>query len=616
MNAFKRVSIVPSNHPALSAGTENRQWAVDYCEAAQRAGIDEIQVNFLSMPLHPILLEDPTRVYHWFSDYAASLDMFAVSRLFRGVYPTPVIAANFERMQVLAEEALNHALKPFIYCAEPRFVPERFFLKRPDLRGPRVDNPKVGMTPYYALCTDKKEVREHYQEMIAIIMERIPQITMLGIFTTDSGSGFCYDEGLYAGPNGPGHCRGISHVDRIVTFCTDILETARSFNSEFEVHLLSSISPRVRAEIAARKVDGIRLPVYGLHSWTGGLEDQWSYHQYGAKIKEVGYEKARKEREADIRERVNAVSVNEDDPWALCDLPTLQYFAPIRYVPQPFEILRILRTYKDMGVKNLSLRGILSNEKQIKYDINAEVFAAFRQAPEKDDTAILTTVLEKWDASEIQEPLTQAWAYADEAVRQRPLWNLSFGQQEHLVVGPLVPDINRLSSDELAYYDNICFDEAIQVGGKTYFLPDLGDTEEYAFAIGKYETHTLPLLKRACILLEEALRSARSEQEHILKEQLLHLQLHHSHITSQYHWVQMASLMHGFNLDETAQEIVENEIGNTEYFIALLDNQPARYLHMAALKGCMYLLDPDVIDQLKARIRVMQNHSKDPVAAI
>ncbi len=55
-------------------------------------------------------------------------------------------------------------------------------------------------------------------------------------------------------------------------------------------------------------------------------------------------------------------------------------------------------------------------------------------------------------------------------------------------------------------------------------------------------------------------------------------------------------------------EIVGNEIGNTERFIELAGNQPAKNLDIAPLKGCMHILDPDVVDQLKARIGVMQRH--------
>ncbi len=71
MKAFQRVQIVPINSPAL-AGPNECEWAERHCQAALRAGIGEIQVNYPYLPLHPVLVANPTKVYHWFSNYAAS----------------------------------------------------------------------------------------------------------------------------------------------------------------------------------------------------------------------------------------------------------------------------------------------------------------------------------------------------------------------------------------------------------------------------------------------------------------------------------------------------------------------------------------------------------------
>jgi len=617
MPAFGRVSVVPTNVPGLSGGPEERRWAIEYCEAARRSGVGEVQVNFLSLPVHPILMEDPARVYHWFSNYAASLDMFAFSKLFRGVYPVAIISANFERMRVLSQEAVRHGLKPFMYCAEPRFVPERFFRTRADLRGPRVDNPAFGGGPCYSLCVDLEEVREHYRQMLAAIMTRLPELTTLSLFTTDSGSGFCHCPELYAGPNGPRHCRDIPFVDRIVKFCRDLIETGRKYNDDFEVHLNSNLPVDIRAEIALKKVEGLCLPVYGRYSWTGGLDDQWAYHQYGSEIESVGYERARKERADDIRRRVEAASVNEKRPWAICELPTCQYSTPIRYVPRPYEILQMLRTYRRLGVKNLSFRGIVNHPRQLGYDVNADVFRTFQECPDKEDQAIVAAVLETWNVPSAGESLREAWALADEAVRQKPLWNHSFGRTMHLLVGPIVPDFSRLRADQIAYYDHVCFDESDLIRGKLWYLPDLGPPGEYEYAIAKYEGHTLALLERACSILRAAADSACDKREQdILTEQLRHLELNHSHLTSQYHWVQMAHLQRGGSLDITAEGLIDREIDNTRRFIALLDNDPQKYLDIAPLEGYFYTLGPAVIDKLRSRIRVMADHRSDPVARL
>lgn len=614
MKPFERIAIVPVTEPPQSAGTEGRAWACDHCEAAMRAAVTEIQVNYLSTPMHQILCEDPTKVYHWFSHYAPSLDQFATSRLFRGVYSPPLIAANCERARVLAEEAIEHGLKPFLYCAEPRFAPERIFRSRPDLRGPRVDNPGAGGTPYYALCTDIPEVREHYCEMLTQIMERIPQIQALSLFTSDSGAGFCHSPNLYAGPNGPRHCREVSPADRLATFCRELIDAGRQINPDFEIRLNSHISPEIRAQLATRHVDGLRLPIYGLYSWCGGLEDMWAYHQYGSRIEEVGFAAARHERLADLRRRLEAARVSDDCPWALGDFPTNQYFAALRYVPQPFELLRILRLYADLGVRHLALRGIMNTPEQVRYDLNAEVLAAYQASPEDSDEELIGGIIQKWGATAAGEALLSAVARVDEAMQQRPNWRHCYGVDAHLMAGPLVPDPLALSREELAYYDNICFDELLAVGGPTYFLPNLGDLQEYEYALRKYQFHTLPLLEQATNLLRDARQQTSDAAEAVLAEQQHFIELLQSHFTSQFHWVQMSYLWHGGTTEVNAAQIVAQEIENTRRFVNLLGKEPGRWLALAELKGCMHTMDPDFADQLRQRIEVMAAHAQDPLA--
>ena len=623
---FQRVQTVSVNSPPRTAGKNNRQWAAEYCQAAARTGINEIQINFLSLPLHPILMAEPSKRYHWFSHYAASLDMFCASRLFRGVYPTAIIAANFELMRLLYDQALRHGLKPFLYCAEPRFVPEHFFTRRPDLRGPRVDNPMFGTTPYYALCTDKPEVRAHYREMLTGIMSRLPQIATLSLFTTDSGSGFCHCPDLYVGPNGPNHCKNITLAQRVATFCRELIEVGRQFNSEFEVQINSNIPPGPRAEIAARKVPGLSLPIYGIRSWTGGLEEQWSYHQYRSRIDTVGRAQARRERLEDFRTRLQAVSVNEDKPWALCELPTIQYFSPIRYVPQPYDVLRVLRSYQTLGIRNVSLRGTLSHPNQLRFDVNSAVFCQFQRDCTASDEDILTAVLSSWNGLELKDSLLAAWADADESVQERPVWRPPFGRDLHLIIGPIVPDFERLTPDDMAYYDHVCFDEMQTIHGPLWYLPDLGSAAEYEYALRKYEQHTLPLMERACSTLQQLCSSAPQPSPHntnesppaqaIAAEQLIHLQLHQSNLTSQHHWVQMIYLQHGGDLPTTTSDIVAREIANTHRLLDLLGDQAAKLLDLAPLPGQLYMLGPNVLDQLRQRIAVMEHHQHDAPAAL
>ena len=609
--AFKRVSAVPINEPPFG-GADERQWAIDYVAAAKRAGITELQVNFMISPFHPILFEDPTKVYHWFSHYAPALDMFAISDLFQGLYPTSFIAMNFQRLKVLAEETVSAGLKPFLYCAEPRFVPERFFVKRPDLRGPRVDNPTHGGTPYFALCTDRKEVRDHYAEMLGAIMSEVPEITKLSLFTTDSGSGFCYNDDLYSGPNGPGHCRKISLIDRIITFCTGLIDCGRKFNPAFEVHINSNVPPAKRAELAARGVDGLHLAVYGWQSWTGGLEDKWAFYQYRAGECAFDLEAARQIRVKDIEERYKAVAATDPDTWALCCLPNEQYYRPLRYVPEPYDILWQLREYRRIGFKNLSFRGCVNTEDQVQYDVNADVFCAFQANPGLSDAELLGGVISGWGAQAAANELKESWRLIDDGLSLAPDWMHGFGRDEYLTIGPIVPDFSQLERKECQYFRHVCFDELDVIKGEYWFIPNLGKAEYYDFTLKQYAEKLFPMLAQA----EELLAQGENRGEvagRVCLEQKHYLKIIASHYRSRQHWVEASAILRGHQVGRPIAEVIEDEIQNTRDFIALLGTTPEKYLDIERVAGCLYMLGPNLLKQLKARIELMEKHRADKV---
>jgi phosphonate transport system permease protein len=62
---------------------------------------------------------------------------------------------------------------------EPRFVHPELFLRQPNWRGPRVDNPAVSMNPLYALDTDRDDVMDHYRQMLRT--RRLYSLIAIGI---------------------------------------------------------------------------------------------------------------------------------------------------------------------------------------------------------------------------------------------------------------------------------------------------------------------------------------------------------------------------------------------------------------------------------------------------
>ncbi len=150
------------------------------------------------------------------------------------------IAAIFEaRCKILR----RYGLKAFYWTTEPAVLPEKFFTDNPELRGPRVDHPNRSKVARFAPCVDHPEVLAMYRETMKIIMKRCPEITIFNLFTSDSGSGFCWNHGLYAGRNGNSNCEHRPMTERVVGFMTTLQQAAGESEAEIEINM-QPIHPR------------------------------------------------------------------------------------------------------------------------------------------------------------------------------------------------------------------------------------------------------------------------------------------------------------------------------------------------------------------------------------
>src|ERR1035437_913578 len=92
----------------------------------------------------------------------------------------------------------------------PFYLPEEFFAKYPHLRGARCDHPRRTRREAFALCVDHPESLQMYADMSARMAKEIPELTSLRLVANDAGSGYCWSDWAYPGPNGPVPCRHIS----------------------------------------------------------------------------------------------------------------------------------------------------------------------------------------------------------------------------------------------------------------------------------------------------------------------------------------------------------------------------------------------------------------------
>lgn len=585
------------------------------------AGVTHVQVNHVPDGIHPEQLAQPENVYLAFASFGPPLDLFVSSRINRGLWPEMYLERNQACLRQFAAAARKHGIKPILYLCEPRFVPERFFQKNPTLRGSRVDNPMCSTTPLFALCTDMPEVREHYREMMRAVLEIVPDIAAVALFTSDSGAGFDYNPHSYAGSNGAGFNRGIPLEERVSAYLALLLEEGRAKSPDFEVHLTSGFDPEMRAKILARSPQGCVGSVNGLYDWEGGLEEMWGYHQSlwapgGPKwnIRNLDRAAAYAERLDDMRQRLASSTTRGEEPLAHAQLPTTDYPRPLRYTPQPFEVVKIMKAYADLGIKRLTAWGVINPKDLVPHDINAAVFRVMNGNIYAEAHEVIRGIALDWVGETHADALVRAWKECDFAHSRRPNWVWSITKMQ--LLGPLVPDLHALQPEELVYYKTIALEQLERIQGVGAFIPFEADERNRDFVLDEiYDKETLPGLERAVTRLEEAAGTAAADIAAILTRQAEHIRLAWIFQRMLRSWYEAGQhLMPGAGAKprRAFAEIVDEEIANTRAMIALVDGRVPQFLRAYPSNSLTYDFGFGFAGQLRKRIEVMVRHRNDP----
>lgn len=168
---------------------------------------------------------------------------------------TPFIPADFvkkNRQLLLAKAKILRAygLGAAFWCYEPNFLPDAFFDAYPHMRGPRVDHPRRSNHAAFAPCISVKETQYMYADMVAELLRSVPEINTFFFKTNDAGSGICWSDWQYSGPNGPMHCKKLSMGVRVATLMNTFKKGAEMAGQNITIHLTGSMfSDKEKEEI-------------------------------------------------------------------------------------------------------------------------------------------------------------------------------------------------------------------------------------------------------------------------------------------------------------------------------------------------------------------------------
>ncbi len=396
-----------------------------YIEQLARCGFTHIEVNGLAYhTAHERGV--PGEYYSQFYSYGPGLMQFVDTSLTRGLYDVSYLQANLNRLKRLAALGRQYGLKPGFLAYEPRTLPEPFFQKYPTLRGARVDHPFRSRLPRYTLAQDHPVARAHYRELMQNLMQEVPDLAYLSVWTNDSGSGFEHTSSLYSGRNGgPYLIREWKSHEKIAQAAGQsatrwlrlMQESAAEINPAFEVSLriepfkvehdtiIDGLGNGLTLEAPSLLVKGYALP-YQHPKWpeNDGIAGTMFHTDMDA-------EEARKL--ADYREK-DIEPIVQYAPGSTFNME------PLLGIPYPRLLHKKLQSLKATDLTRVSAIGGLLNLKKTPFWPNPEVIRLFQLNPERSIDEVLQQIATLWAGESFAKPLVKAWNFLEEALSFMP----------------------------------------------------------------------------------------------------------------------------------------------------------------------------------------------------
>lgn len=170
--------------------------------------------------------------------------------------PEEFVRKNKELILAKAKILREFGLSAAFWSYEPNYLPEEFFEAYPHMRGARVDHPRRGNTPAFAPCVSVEETQEMYTNMVAELLENVPEIHTFFFKTNDAGSGICWSDWQYTGPNGPTHCKNHSMGERVATLMNAFKAGGDKAGQDISIFLTGSMfSDEEKADIYSHLPD-------------------------------------------------------------------------------------------------------------------------------------------------------------------------------------------------------------------------------------------------------------------------------------------------------------------------------------------------------------------------
>ncbi len=605
-----------------------------YVRRLATSGYTHIEVNGLAYPMG--LETGPTgEVYPMFYTYCPALDQFVDSSLNRGLYPPYYLSANLAFLKRNAALARKYGLVPGLLCFEPRSVPEAFFARYPMLRGARVDHPFRSFKPRYTMTLAHPLVRDHYAEMVRRLLEEVPDLGFLTIWTNDSGSGFEHTTSLYVGRNGGPYMvrewRDHAAIARIagehaLLFFRTLRDAARTVSPGFRVitrlesfmgehdTLWGGLGDGVEVETNSLVARGWAMPYThprypDSHSINGGTVFQAAFD----------------DRERALLEDLRGRSATAHFYTAV---GPHQMFAPLIGVPYPRLAHERLSLLHRNGVRELSQVGGTCPPELAPFNVNHEILRRFQFDAGMNIGIEIARLARAWAGDEHAAALVEAWRLAEDAIIAFPnvctLYSTIGFAWYRLWARPFVPNIEAIPTAERAYYERfMCTTphNPNNVDLSRDVLFRLVEPAQAAKDVERMDANVWPPLDAAIAVLEP-LAAAASEiaRPGVITDQFVRLTALRCWLETQrnlaawvagvYGWMEATDPAAKASHRGRLAHAIDREMANSRRLHALCDS-PVEFMATTDLGESPLIHGRNLKELLATRLALMERHKDD-----
>jgi hypothetical protein len=601
-----------------------------YIAELARLGFTHIEINGLAFPMG---LETGPKgeVYPMFYTYCPALDQFVYSDLNKGIYPYYYLSANMNFLVGNARMARKYGLIPGLLCFEPRSVPEQFFERYPMLRGARVDHPFRSFKPRYNMTITHPLVLEHYAEMLSKIMEAVPELGYMCVWSNDSGSGFEHTKSLYVGRNGGAYLirewkndEEIARLagENVIRFLKTLRDAGRKINNEFRV--LTRMESFYGEHETVWKGLGNGLDIETCSLVTRGWAIPYSHPLYndnkdinGGAVHQTEFWPQEMEEARDLEHRGGKVN------FYFAHGPH-QMFEPLMGMPYPFLTWEKLHKMYSQGVTNLAQMGGIFPPEKVPFNVNHEVVRTFMFNPSGDPEKEIYGIASKWGGAGHADTLVNVWKLTEKAILGFPnvssLYSCLGFTWYRLWARPLVPDIESIPQEERSYYEEFMCTTPhnpnnVDLGRDVLF--SIITAEKARKDVVRIDENVWKYLDEAIEILENSDCEGCPD---IIHDQLIRVKALRCWIMTSRNVAAWVSGVYGYlsaentiardSSRDVVKSLIELEIENSFALLELLDDD-VEFMAMTDKGETPLLYGLNLKENLRKRIRLMQKHMDD-----